>query len=96
MALPVTLATDHAALINSGDARLAAHKKLCYEFYRIVLRGRCMDQAEKYMHEDYIQHNPNADTGIKGFKGSSPSWAANCRFSTPWWTWSGSWPKATW
>ncbi len=68
MAIPVTLAKDHAALLNSGDARLAAHKKLCYEFYRIVLRGRRLDQAEKYMHDDYIQHNPNAETGIKGFK----------------------------
>jgi predicted SnoaL-like aldol condensation-catalyzing enzyme len=27
-----------------------------------------LDQAEKYMRDDYIQHNPNAETGIKGFK----------------------------
>src|SRR5262249_44374729 len=36
--------------------------------FRIVLRARHLDQAEKFMKPDYIQHNPNADTGIKGFK----------------------------
>jgi predicted SnoaL-like aldol condensation-catalyzing enzyme len=68
MAIPVSLATDHAALLHSSDPKLAAHKKTCYEFYRIVLRGRRLSDAEKYMREDYIQHNPNAETGIKGFK----------------------------
>jgi predicted SnoaL-like aldol condensation-catalyzing enzyme len=68
MALPVTLAQDHAALLASSDPNLAANKKIAYEFYRIVLRGRRLDQAETYMHDDYMQHNPNAETGIKGFK----------------------------
>src|SRR3984885_3251995 len=68
MAIPVTVAPDPAALLHSPDSTLAAHKKLCYDFYRIVLRGRRLTEAEKYMHEDYIQHNPNAETGIKGFK----------------------------
>ncbi len=68
MAIPVALAKDHAALLNSGGATLSAHKKLCYDFYRIVLRGRRLTEAETYMREDYIQHNPNAETGIKGFK----------------------------
>ena len=67
-ALPVVAAKDQTALLKSKDATLAANKKLCYDFYRIVLRGRRLDQAEKYMKEDYMQHNPNADTGIKGFR----------------------------
>ena len=67
-ALPVVPAPDQAALLKSNDPKLAANKKLAYDFYRIVLRGRHLDQAEKYMKEDYMQHNPNADTGIKGFK----------------------------
>jgi predicted SnoaL-like aldol condensation-catalyzing enzyme len=33
-----------------------------------VLRARHLDEADKYMKADYIQHNPNADTGIDGFK----------------------------
>jgi predicted SnoaL-like aldol condensation-catalyzing enzyme len=68
MALPVTLAKDHAALLHSPDPKLAANKKLIYDFYRICLRGRRLDQCETYMNDDYMQHNPNADTGIKGYK----------------------------
>ena len=68
MALPVKLAKDHAALLASHDPKLAANKKIAYEFYRIVLRGRRLDQAETFMLDDYMQHNPNAETGIKGFK----------------------------
>ena len=67
-ALPVVPAKDQAALLKSSDPKLAANKKLCYDFYRIVLRARHLDEAEKYMRDDYIQHNPNAETGIKGFK----------------------------
>jgi predicted SnoaL-like aldol condensation-catalyzing enzyme len=67
-ALLVLPAKDQSALLKSADSQLAANKKLCYDFYRIVLRGRRLDEAEKYMREDYMQHNPNAETGIKGFK----------------------------
>ena len=61
-------APDQQALLKSSDARLAANKKLVYDFWREVLEARHLDLAEKYMKEDYIQHNPNAATGIKGFK----------------------------
>jgi predicted SnoaL-like aldol condensation-catalyzing enzyme len=67
-ALPVVPAKDQAVLLKSSDPKLAANKKLCYDFYRIILRARHLDEADKYMRDDYIQHNPNADTGIKGFK----------------------------
>ena len=67
-ALPVVPAPDQAALLKSSDPKLAANKKMAYDFFRIVLHGRHLDQAEKYMKVDYMQHNPNADTGIKGFK----------------------------
>lgn len=67
-ALPVTPAPDQAALLKSKDPKLAANKKLCYDFFRVVLRARHLDEAGKYMKDDYIQHNPNADTGIEGFK----------------------------
>ena len=67
-ALPVVAAKDQASLLKSPDAKLAANKKIAYDFYRIVLRGRRLDQAEKFMREDYMQHNPNADTGLRGFK----------------------------
>jgi predicted SnoaL-like aldol condensation-catalyzing enzyme len=67
-ALPVVPAKDQAALLKSSDPKLTANKKIGYDFYRIVLQGRRLDQADKYMRDDYIQHNPNAETGIKGFK----------------------------
>lgn len=67
-ALPVTPTTDQAPLLKSNDPKVARNKKNAYDFFRIVLRARHLDQADKYMREDYIQHNPNADTGMAGFK----------------------------
>jgi predicted SnoaL-like aldol condensation-catalyzing enzyme len=67
-ALPVVAAKDQAALLKSSDPKLAANKKIAYDFFRIVLRGMRLDQADKYMREDYMQHNPNAETGMAGFK----------------------------
>src|SRR5579864_5025044 len=54
-ALPVLPAKDQAALLKSRDPKLAANKKLAYDFFRIVLRARHLDEAEKYMKADYIQ-----------------------------------------
>jgi predicted SnoaL-like aldol condensation-catalyzing enzyme len=65
--VPVVAAKSQAALLKSRDPKLAANKRLAYDFFRIVLRGRQLDQAPKFMHVDYIQHNPNVDTGLKGF-----------------------------
>jgi predicted SnoaL-like aldol condensation-catalyzing enzyme len=67
-AIAVTPAKDQSEFLKSPDPRLAENKKIVYDFYRIVLRGLRLDQAEKYMREDYIQHNPNAETGLAGFK----------------------------
>ena len=67
-AIPVVPSKDQAALLKSRDPKLAANKKLVYDFFRIVLQARHLDEAEKYMKADYIQHNPMADTGIEGFK----------------------------
>ena len=68
-ALPVTPTTaDQQSLLKNKDPKLAANKKAAYDFFRIVIRARHVEQADKFMREDYIQHNPNAETGIKGFK----------------------------
>lgn len=55
-------------LLKSDDPKLAVNKRLAYDFFRIVLQGRRLELAEQYMHNDYMQHNPNAETGIAGFK----------------------------
>ena len=67
-ALPVTPAPDQSVLLKSPDKKLARNKKNAYDFFRIVLQARHLDQADKYMRPDYMQHNPNADTGMAGFK----------------------------
>jgi len=59
---------DQAELVKDRDPKLAANKKLVYDFWREVLEARHLDLADKYMRTDYIQHNPNAETGVAGFK----------------------------
>lgn len=66
-ALPVVAGEDQQAMLQSDDPTLAKNKQIAYDFFRIVLRGRRLDRAAEFMHEDYMQHNPNADTGLKGF-----------------------------
>ena len=58
---------DHQQMLASSDAKLAANKRLVYDFWREVFEGRHMDRAEKYMAESYIQHNPNVATGRAAF-----------------------------
>ena len=67
-AMPVVPGKDQAAMLKSSDPKLAANKKLVYDFFRVVLRGFRIDEADKYMAVDYMQHNPNAETGMAGFK----------------------------
>jgi len=65
--VPVTPNTNHEQMLASPDARLAANKKLVYDFWREVFEGGHLDLAEKYMAENYIQHNPNVPTGRAAF-----------------------------
>lgn len=54
---------DHAQMLKSADAKLASNKRLVYDFWREVLEARHVELAEKYVAQDYIQHNPNIPTG---------------------------------
>jgi predicted SnoaL-like aldol condensation-catalyzing enzyme len=65
--LPVVPAENQQQLLHSEDPRLEANKKLVYDFTRIILAGRHLEQAAEFLREDYIQHNPNVETGLKGF-----------------------------
>ena len=58
---------DQERLVASADPRLAANKRLVYDFWREVFEGGHMDLAEKYMAESYIQHNPTVPTGRAAF-----------------------------
>lgn len=65
--VPVTPATDHAALLASADPKLAQNKRLVYDFWREVFEAGQMEHAEKYLAENYIQHDPNVPTGRAAF-----------------------------
>jgi predicted SnoaL-like aldol condensation-catalyzing enzyme len=54
-------------MLASADPRLAANKRLVYDFWREVFEGAHMELADKYMAESYIQHNPNVPTGRAAF-----------------------------
>ena len=66
-ALPVLPGKDQQKMLQSSDAQLAENKQFAYDFFRIVLRGLRLEQASDFMHENYMQHNPNAETGLSGF-----------------------------
>jgi len=55
-------------MLKDADKKLAANKELVFDFWREVLEARHLDLADKYMRPDYMQHNPNAETGVAGFK----------------------------
>ncbi|MBV8467304.1 MAG: ester cyclase [Burkholderiales bacterium] len=58
---------SQANMLASKDLKLAANKRLVYDFWREVLEGQHLDLADKYLTESYIQHNPNVPTGRAGF-----------------------------
>ena len=43
------------------------NKKIVQEFYEEVFRKRSLASVDRIMHDDYIQHNPDADQGKIGF-----------------------------
>ena len=65
-AVPVTANPDHQAMLTSADPQLAANKRLCYDMWRTLVDGRDVEAARHYFDENYIQHNPIADTGYAG------------------------------
>jgi predicted SnoaL-like aldol condensation-catalyzing enzyme len=65
-AVPVTENPDHSAMLASDDPNLAANKRLVYDMWRTLVDARDTEAARKYLDENYIQHNPIADTGRAG------------------------------
>ena len=64
---PLTPAPDQLVLIKSSDPKLARNKQHVWDFWRIVYEGGHMEQAAKYMTPEYIQHNPNVESGRDKF-----------------------------
>lgn len=65
--LPVIRLANQKSLLQSKDPKLAANKKLVYDCWREMLEAGHIDLADKYLAENYMQHNPNVPTGRKGF-----------------------------
>jgi predicted SnoaL-like aldol condensation-catalyzing enzyme len=63
----VTASPKHEQMLASPDPKLAANKRLVYDFWREVFEAGHMELADKYMAESYIQHNPNVATGRAAF-----------------------------
>jgi predicted SnoaL-like aldol condensation-catalyzing enzyme len=62
-ALPVVENPDHEQLLSAATPELARNKRLVYDFWRTLIEARDTEAAEQYLAEDYIQHDPSADTG---------------------------------
>ncbi len=60
---PVSPTTDQAAQLASSDPKIAANKRLVYDFWREVFESGQVSSVEKYVAESYIQHNPNVPNG---------------------------------
>ena len=43
------------------------NKRIVQEIYEVVFNNHDLSAVGQYMHEDYIQHNPDVDQGMKGF-----------------------------
>jgi predicted SnoaL-like aldol condensation-catalyzing enzyme len=46
---------------------IVTNKEVVLKFYEEVFNGWDVSNIDQYMTDDYIQHNPNAETGKAGF-----------------------------
>jgi predicted SnoaL-like aldol condensation-catalyzing enzyme len=60
-------AKDQLALLKSSDPKLARNKKHVFDFWRIVYEAGHMERAAEFMTPEYIQHNPNVESGREAF-----------------------------
>jgi len=64
---PLVVAPDQRALLSSEDPKLARNKQLVFDFWRIVYEGGHMERAAEFMTPEYVQHNPNVESGRDAF-----------------------------
>ncbi|MFZ6722662.1 nuclear transport factor 2 family protein [Undibacterium sp. Ji49W] len=63
---PVVGVANPDALFTSSDPRLHANKQVAYHIVKDLLEAGHWEQADKYLSKRYIQHNPNAASGLDG------------------------------
>ena len=63
---PVVGVADPESLFKSSDPKLNANKQVVYGIFRDLLEANHWELAGKYLTDRYIQHNPNAASGLPG------------------------------
>lgn len=56
------------ALLDSPDPQLARNKRLIFDLWRSIVDAGREDRAARYVHRQFIDHNPDAGSGIEGFR----------------------------
>ncbi len=77
---PVIGAPNAEALFTDADPVLHANKQVALHIVRELLQCNYWDQADKWLSERYLQHNPNVGSGRAGvvaFFGTRPK-ATSC------------------
>ncbi len=63
---PPTANEDHESMLASDDPVLAANKRLVYDWWREVFEAGRIELNDRYMADDFIEHNPNVRSGREG------------------------------
>lgn len=58
-----TTAKEQLAMLESPDPKLARNKRLVFDMYREIVNAGRTANAAKFFTEEYIQHNPNVESG---------------------------------
>ena len=72
---PVTSSSDPESLFTSNDPKLNTNKQAVMHIMRDLLEAGHWSDAPKYLTSEYIQHNPNIQSGLESvmkFFGSRP------------------------
>lgn len=62
--VPVTGVANPESLFTSADAKLNANKQVVLHIERDLLEANHWSDADKYLTQAYIQHNPNVASGL--------------------------------
>ena len=62
----VVAAPDVEALFTSPDPKLHANKQVAYKIIKELIEAGHWEKADQYLTKRYLQHNPNAKSGLDG------------------------------
>jgi len=65
--VPPVATADQEPSVSSSDMQLATNKRLVYDMWRTVLDAQQVEEAPRFLAPGYVQHNPQANTGLQGF-----------------------------